>query len=80
MADATGGSSGLGSSPVPSPTHFLDTRRHRHGDNMDKLVSTLEGVALSLCGGLNQGSISEGEAVQRDSYRVTYCLGGVRFI
>ena len=56
----TGGSSGLGSSPAPSPTHSLKTHQYRHGSNLDKLVSTLEGVTLSLCGGLNQGNISEG--------------------
>ena len=66
VVDVAGGtcSSGLGSSPTPSPTHSLDPRRYRHGSNTDKLVLTLDGVALSLCGGLNHGNISEG----------TYCI------
>ena len=65
-----GGSSGLGSSLTHSPIHpSLDSHQYRHGNNLDKLVSTLEGVALSLCGGLNQGNISEGMG---SCYMVSY--------
>ena len=61
-------SSGIGSSPVSSsPEHSISNpHQYRHGDNLDKLVSTLDGVTLSLCGGLGQGNISEGNSVVKE--------------
>ena len=65
MGEGGGGvaSSGIGSSPLSSsPEHSLNPHQYRHSDdNLDKLVSTLDGVTLSLCGGLGQGNISEGQ-------------------
>ena len=71
-------SSGIGSSPISSPEPSLNPHQYRHDNgNLDKLVSTLEGVSLSLCGGLGQGTISEGIIITYMPSNATYIIHSV---